>query len=400
MEPFRFSSRTQWNLTPNELTRRVAALRHQGVLLYDLTASNPTQCGLEYPAEKIRSALTQKSILSYDPAPKGLASARRAVSQYLQLKTGAAFDPEHLLLTAGTSEAYSFLFRLLAEPGDSILVPHPSYPLFDFLGQLNDIELIPYALDYADRWRVDDGSLHRALASQTRAVLAVNPNNPTGSGVLPEERNFLLEFCRDHGLALIADEVFLDFEFSSDSPHLQTLAGSTATLTFALNGISKMLGLPQMKLAWIAASGPRDWLTPAVERLEVIADTYLSVATPIQLALPALLEDVRAEVHPRILERVRSNLNSLDTLVAKTAGLCRRLVADGGWSAVLSIPRTRSEEAWVLRWLELDHVLAHPGYFFDFQRDGHVVVSLLPPPEIFREAVQRMLSRVLSDVNG
>lgn len=397
MEPFRFASRTQWNLTPNEMTRQVAALQRRGVTLQDLTESNPTRCGLEYPTAMIQRALTQKSIVSYDPTPKGLASARLAVSQYLQSKTAAPCDPENLVLTASTSEAYSFLFRLLTEPGDSILVPHPSYPLFDFLGQLNDIDLIPYALEYAAGWHVDDSSLERAVTSKTRAVLVVNPNNPTGSGLPLEERNRLLEFCRQRALALIVDEVFLDFEFATNAPRLKTFAGATETLTFVLNGISKMLGLPQMKLAWIAASGPREWLTPAMERLEVIADTYLSVATPIQLALPSLLAEVRARVQPQILERVRGNLHFLDTCVAGTDGLCRRLVADGGWSAVLSIPRTRSEEEWVLRWLELDHVLVHPGYFFDFQRDGHIVVSLLPPPEIFQDAVQRLMARVLSD---
>ncbi len=396
----RFSNRTDWNLTPNELTRRVGQLRARGHSLLDLTETNPTHCQFQYPSEEILGALSQQSALSYDPTPKGLFTAREAVARYYQARAVRTVDPQRLVLTASTSEAYSFLFRLLADPDDEILVPQPSYPLFDFLAQLSDVHLRPYRLEYDTGWHLDFHSLEQAYSSRSRAVIAVHPNNPTGSGVSLRDRSPLMSFCRERSLALIVDEVFADFGFDASSNALSSFAGEQETLTMVLNGISKMVGLPQMKLAWVAVSGPPDSVEPAMERLEVIADTYLSVGTPIQQALPVLLEKVRAKIQPQILDRVRTNLRLLDESTGKTSGLCKRLAADGGWSSVVSIPRTRSEEDWVLRWLELDHVLVHPGYFFDFPRDGYVVISLLPPPEIFQKAVQKLIARVLSEVRG
>lgn len=416
MNPFHFSARTDWNLTPNQLSRRVAEHRRQGRAFIDLTESNPTRCGFEYPEKKILGALALQESLAYDPIPQGLACARDAVARYYTTTTGQRIDPNHLLLTASTSEAYSFLFRLLAEPGDRILVPRPSYPLLEFLSRLNDVELEPYSLEYHQGWHVDLSSMEKALNHNTRAVVVVNPNNPTGSGILPDERKALLAFCGDHEIALVSDEVFIDFEFSerprlpgesnrrsapaipassdTGTNRLSSFIGNTESLTFCLNGISKMLGLPQMKLAWIASSGPSVSLAPALERLEVIADTYLSVSTPIQCALPLLLGDVRETMRVQMLTRLRSNLRALDQRVAQTGGLCERLIAHGGWSAVVSVPRILSEEDWVLRWLDLDGVLAHPGYFFDFEREGYIVLSLILPEPVFCEGIQRIFSRI------
>jgi alanine-synthesizing transaminase len=414
MNPFHFSSRTDWDLSPNELSRRVAEHRREGRPLLDLTESNPTRCELSYPGGKIVEALLQPENLTYEPTPQGLLQAREAVARYYESTAGQRIDPKQILLTASTSEAYSFLFRLLAEPGDQILVPRPSYPLLDFLARLNDVNLKAYTLEYHRGWHVDLSSVEHGLTARTRALLVVNPNNPTGSGIRAQEQEALTAFCRDHQLALISDEVFLDFEFenspssgfpqtelpgtssrpSPERTRLRSLVGGTEALTFCLSGISKMLGLPQMKLAWVASSGPPAWLTPALERLEVIADTYLSVATPIQHALPTLLQDVRNTMRPQILARVRSNLHALDQRAAQTAGLCERLMAEGGWSAVLAIPRTLTEDAWVLQWLDRDEVLVHPGYFFDFENEGHVVLSLIPPEPVFREGIDRIFSRI------
>lgn len=418
MSLFRFASRTDWNLTPNKLARKVAELRRRGRELLDLTESNPTRCGFNYPDAAILGALAQAGSLSYDPAPKGLLAAREAVARYYQARTGLDLDVEHLVLTASTSEAYSYLFRLLAAPEENLLAPQPSYPLFDFLARTNDVVMKPYRLEYHDGWQVDLHSVEQALTPTTRALLVVNPNNPTGSGVHAEDRERLIDLCREHGLALISDEVFLDFEWpenlrsdrsaephnadvetSSSGKRLKSFAGEERVLTFCLSGISKMLALPQMKLAWIVASGPPAWLSPALERLEVIADTYLSVGTPVQTALPLLLDELRVPMREQILNRIHDNLRFLDAQVSQTHGTCRRLRAEGGWSAVVSIPRIHSEEEWIMRWLENDAIIVHPGYFFDFERPGYLVLSLIPPPHLFQEGVKRLFSRIQSELS-
>jgi alanine-synthesizing transaminase len=422
MNRFPFSSRTDWNLTPNELSRRVSEHRRQERPLLDLTESNPTRCEFHYPHEKILGALSGTDSLSYEPTPLGLYRSREAVARYYESTTGHRLDLNQILLSASTSEAYSFLFRLLADPGDQVLVPRPSYPLLEFLARLNDVELKTYSLEYHQGWHVDVSSVERSLTPRTRALVVVNPNNPTGSGIRIQDREALKALCRDHGLALISDEVFLDFEFGDGPPpdlrhtrqggippgassesrrtRLASLLGEPEVLTFCLNGISKMLGLPQMKLAWIVSSGPRAGLAPALERLEVIADTYLSVGTPIQRALPKLLDDVRPTMTEQILTRVRSNLTALDQRVGQMDGSCERLRADGGWSAVVSIPRTLTEDAWVLQWLNQDEVLVHPGYFFDFENDGYIVLSLIPPEAVFREGINRVFSRIENTLQG
>jgi hypothetical protein len=294
-----------------------------------------------------------------------------------------------MILTAGTSEAYSFLFRLLAGPGDRVLAPRPSYPLFDFLAALNDVQLDSYPLAYSGGWHIDVTVLRDSITPRTKAILVVNPNNPTGSFLHHDELAALIDLCRAHDLALISDEVFADYPFGPDSNWVVSVAGTSEVLTFALGGISKLLGLPQMKLAWISANGPEGELNDALARLEVIADTYLSVSTPVQRALPHWL-GLRLQLTHQILERVRANRQVLlDRTRPPHAGQC--LEAEGGWYAVVRVPHTRSEEEVVLELLERDGVLVHPGYFFDFDAEGHLVVSLLPPPDVFLEGIEKIL---------
>ncbi|MBI3949205.1 MAG: pyridoxal phosphate-dependent aminotransferase [Acidobacteria bacterium] len=385
-----YASRTQWKLTPNRLSERLQARRRTGLPILDLTESNPTQCAFQYPADDILTALTVPENLIYEPSPKGLREAREAVVAYYAEK-GVMIDPEQILLTASTSEAYSFLFRLLANPGDRMLVPRPSYPLFDFLATFNDIELDPYPLTHNAGWRVDFAALRELIAPRTKALLVVNPNNPTGSFLQRAELAEMIELCRAHDLAFISDEVFADYPFGPNPDCVISLAGTSDMLTFALGGISKLLGLPQMKLAWICASGPADLLNDALARLEVIADTYLSVNTPVQRALPQWLA-LRDNLTQHILSRVRKNRQYLIDRT-QPPHACECLAAEGGWYAVVRVPRTQSEEELVLDLLDQDGVLVHPGYFFDFDAEGYLVVSLLPPPEVFQEGIERVLMR-------
>jgi len=386
-----FAARTAWNLTPNALSERLAAHRRAGRAVLDLTESNPTRCGFLYDPETILGALARPQSLVYEPHPKGLPSARRAVADYYAAQ-GVPVDPEHLILTASTSEGYSFLFRLLVEPGQNVLVPRPSYPLFDFLAQINDVRLRSYPLVYEHGWRVDAEALRAQVDAGTRAILIVNPNNPTGSFLDRDDLSALVDISRQHGLALVADEVFSDYAWAPHPRRVESLAAVHDVLTFTLNGLSKMLGLPQMKLGWICTSGPPAERRTALERLEVIADTYLSVNTPVQVAVPEWLP-ARAGIQRQILRRVRDNRDFLVEAVNR-ARLCRCLETEGGWYTVLRVPRTQTEEAWVLQLLDRDSVLVHPGYFFDFVTEGYLVVSLLPPPDVFQSAVMRLLARV------
>ncbi|MBI1746259.1 MAG: pyridoxal phosphate-dependent aminotransferase [Acidobacteria bacterium] len=389
-----FSTRTQWNLTPNSLAVRLAERRRAGLPILDLTESNPTRCGLNYPAGDIVSALTCPQSLMYEPHPKGHPLARQAIVDYYA-ERHIAIDPSQLILTASTSEAYSYLFRLLVNPGERVLVPRPSYPLFDFLATLSDVGLDSYTLTYDQGWRLDHGSLASILSPLHRAILVVNPNNPTGSFLSQEDRAFLVETCRRNQLALISDEVFSDYGYQPNPCRVETLAGDQNILTFSMNGVSKLLGLPQMKLGWICGSGPPSLIKEALDRLEIIADTYLSVNTPVQVALPAWLAK-RGRFQTPILDRLRANR---EFLLAKMtlSQLCRCLDAEGGWYAVLRVPRTRTEEEWILELLNQEGVLVHPGYFFDFVTEGFLVISLLPPAEIFQTAVSRMLARLEAD---
>jgi alanine-synthesizing transaminase len=386
-----FSARTQWDLTETEWAKLLANKRAGGSKLLDLTASNPTRCGLRYEASSILGPLSDPRSLDYDPNPRGSRRAREAVARYYQ-DHGCDVDPESLLLTTSTSEAYSFLFRLLCDPGDEVLIAQPSYPLFDFLARLDDVRLTPYELFYDHGWHVDTEGLRRLLKEtgrgpgRTRALVVVHPNNPTGHFTRPDQRAALEEICREHGLALIVDEVFLDYAFTE--PGESFAAGKHDVLTFVLSGMSKIAGLPQMKAAWIASFGAQRGA--ALARLEVIGDTFLSMNAPVQCALPSWLEGRRA-IQEQIRERVRSNLAALDSLLAAQT-MVTRLAAEAGWYAVLRIPALRPDELTAIDLLSQWGLALHPGYFFGFPAAGWLVVSLLPESGEFAEGISRLVS--------
>jgi len=382
-----FAERTNWNLAGNRLSEALARHRAGGKRLYDLTASNPTECGFDYETETILGALRNPAALRYEPNPKGLEVARLAVTEYYSAR-GAAVSAEDIVLTTSTSEAYSFVFRLLCNPGDELLIPAPSYPLFGFLADIQDVKLVRYPLVYDHGWQIDFHCLQQAITPRTRGVIVVNPNNPTGHFVKEKELAKLNELCAARGMALIADEVFLDFALGNG--RLVTLAGNAGALTFAMSGLSKIAGLPQMKMAWVIASGPGELKRQALERLEVIADTYLSPNAPVQLATPAFLQQ-RHGFQKQVMERMRKNLAELDRRLAgqKT---CSRLEVEGGWYAVLRVPATGSDEDLAIELLTKDDVYVHPGHFFDFGAEGHLVVSLLAREEEFAKGIGRVLS--------
>ncbi|MCS6818160.1 MAG: pyridoxal phosphate-dependent aminotransferase [Blastocatellia bacterium] len=388
-----FAARTNWPTAVNELTRRVRERRERGLPILDLTESNPTRCAFEYPDEAILAPFLFPENLRYEPLPQGARSAREAIARYYA-EYGAPADPERIFLTASTSEAYAFLFRLLADPGDHLLVPRPSYPLFGFLADVNDVQLDTYRLVYREGWQIDLESVRAAFRPKTRALILVNPNNPTGSFVKRREWERLRAFCAEHHLAVISDEVFLDYAYAEDPERIGTLLREESgdILVFALGGISKLLGLPQMKLAWIGIAGPEELVREALFRLEVIGDTYLSVNTPVQQALPHWMA-LRRAMSRQILERVLTNRQFLEENVARTER-CRCLKAEGGWYAILQLADARDDEAFALELVEREGVLVHPGYFFEFQEEGHLVLSLLPPPEVFREGVRRILRQI------
>ena len=382
-----FSNRTNWKLTRNRLTEALDEARSSGARVLDLTISNPTRAGLHYNDPEILQSLSSPRSMDYDPQPKGLPSARAAVADYYQVQHGIQLDPEHLTLTTSTSEGYSFVFRLLCNPGDELLVPKPSYPLFEFLADLQDVKLVPYPLIYDHGWQMDFPSLQKAVSKRTRGVVVVHPNNPTGSFVHLEEQKSLNHFCREHELALIADEVFLDY--AHDRAARQSFAANQDVLTFTLSGVSKISALPQMKVAWIVASGPAPQVEAAQARLEVIADTYLSMNAPIQWALPALLEQ-RKTIQQQLLDRVLDNLAELDRQLAAQK-TCQRLSVEGGWYAVLRVPVTQTDEELAIDLLRRKAVLVHPGHFYDFPSDGYLVLSLITQKAEFAEALHRVL---------
>lgn len=391
-----FSQRTGWNLSLNRYTQALARRRQSGRELLDLTASNPTSVGLTYSKRELSQALLGDEIFSYEPVAKGMLSAREAVAAYYAEK-GTALDPEALLLTTSTSEAYSFVFRLLCDRGDAVLVPTPSYPLFDFLADLNDVKLESYELVYDHGWQIDFTSLAAALqraqsgGQRCRAVLVVHPNNPTGSFVKQQDQIELSRICQAHEMAIIADEVFLDYNLGAFSP--LTFAANRSCLTFALSGLSKISALPQMKVAWIAVSGPRQVKADALARLEVIADTFLSMNAPVQLAVPEMLQE-RRHLQPQLLRRIRENLSALDDHLASNK-LCVRLNVEGGWYAVLRAPALGSDEDLAISLLESTGVLLQPGHFYNFPSEGYLVASLITPPDVFANGITRTLEYLL-----
>jgi alanine-synthesizing transaminase len=378
-----WSARTQWDLAETPWARQLARLRAAGAQLCDLTASNPTRCGFVYDAASILSPLNDPSALQYDPDPRGLRPAREAVSRYYR-DHGAAVDPDHIFLTTSTSEAYSFLFRLLCDPGDEVLIGQPGYPLFDFLARLDDVCLIPYELFYDHGWHIDLEALRRRVTPRTRAIIVVHPNNPTGHFTRQAERTAIEELCREHGLALIVDEVFLDYGLPGYPPAKSFATGSHPEATFVLSGLSKVAALPQMKAAWIAC------FASDLERLEVISDTFLSMSAPIQWALPSWLNG-RTELQGQIQRRVQANLATIDAVLLSQT-LVTRLEVEAGWYAVLRVPGLQPEEEMALDLLLQRSLVVHPGDFFGFSGQGWLVVSLLAPLEEFRagmEAISR-----------
>ena len=384
-----FSSRTDWPLTPNRLAGLLHERRERGLPIIDLTESNPTRCGLALNENQILGPLRDPRALLYQPDPRGLRMAREAVVKYYS-RRGVQIDIDQIFLTASTSEAYSFVFRLLANPGEKILAPQPSYPLFDFLGGLNDVQVVPYPLAYNDGWQVDLQELAARWDSRTRAVLVVHPNNPTGSFVSRQELAEMTQICAQNGGAIIADEVFADYALGADSERVVTHAHNSDALAFTLSGLSKIAALPQMKLAWIVVSGPEELRNQALERLEIIADTYLSVSAPVALAGPAWLAH-SGDIQSQILERVRTNLRKLDSMLAPGLPLSR-LKVEGGWYAILKAPATRSDEDWAAGLLTQTGVSVHPGHFYDFSTEGFLVLSLLPAPDVFADAAGRVIS--------
>ncbi len=387
-----FARRTSWNLTINRYTEALEAHRLAGREVLDLTASNPTTIGLRYREDELLTSLMNREALIYQPQAKGLLTAREAVSAYYAAH-GSHVSPADLILTTSTSEAYSFLFRLLCDPGDTVLVPTPSYPLFDFLADLQDVKLEPYELVYDQGWQIDFYSMNTAIeranhsGSRCRAVLVVHPNNPTGSFVKPPEADELNRICAMDDMAIIADEVFLDYPRVKDPP--LTFSSNNTVLTFTLSGLSKISGLPQMKIAWIAANGPQPLLTDAMNRLDVIADTYLSMNAPLQWAVPFMLEEGRS-IQRQLMERILTNLALLDSQLASQK-LCRRLEVDGGWYAVVRVPVAGSDEELAIALLRRTGVLVQPGHFYDFASDGYLVISLITPTKEFAEGLQRLL---------
>lgn len=384
-----FSSRLPANLAPNRIGRAVARLRGAGEDVLDLTESNPTRVGIAPPADLLRGTAAIAPRV-YEPCAAGLPAARAAVAACLA-RAERSVAPERVVLTAGTSEAYGHLFKLLCDPGDEVLTPRPSYPLFEHLTRLDGIRAVPYSLECHARWEIDLDSLRRGIGPRTRAVLLVSPNNPTGSYATAAELDAVAALCAARDLALIVDEVFGPYPLvRGGTPGPSVLDRPCGALAFSLGGLSKAVGLPQLKLGWIVAAGPRPAVDRALAGLELICDTYLSVATPVQLAAGRLLEG-GAAITASIAERVRGNHAALRRLVERHPA-ARLLPADGGWYAVVQIPATRTEEEVVLDLLERERVLVHPGYFYDFPREAFLVVSLLPEPDRFAVAASRMLA--------
>jgi alanine-synthesizing transaminase len=382
------SGRLPRNLTPNRLSAAVAARRATGQPLLDLTESNPTRVGPDYPPTLL-APLGDARALRYAPQPLGVAEAREAVAADYG-RRGVAIGPERIALAASTSEGYAFLFKLLCDPGDRVLVPRPSYPLFEHLTALESVEAVPYALDAHAGWRLDVDAIAAAIDARTKAVLVVSPNNPTGSIVEPRDLDALVALAAMHQVALIGDEVFADYPLGGAGTGPSVLQQRRA-LAFGLGGLSKSVGLPQVKVAWIGVSGPSPLVDEALCGLEIVADTFLSVSTPAQLALPELLAGGVA-VRTGVQRRLARNLAALRTAADAASSLTLH-EPSGGWSVVLQVPATASEEALALAMVEEDGVLVHPGYFFDFPREAFVVLSLLPEPAVFDAGVARLIAR-------
>lgn len=377
-----FSHRTPPSLDPTPLSTRIDALRASGAPLIDLTLSNPTRAGLTYPGAEILDALQDPRCLTYEPTARGLLEARQAVAGLCQA------DPADLLLAGSTSEAYGWLFKLLCDPGDAVMAPRPSYPLFDCLASLDAVRTVQYPLIEELRWGMDLAALERCLHPQARAIIVVNPNNPTGNYLRQEDWLRLQEFAAFRQLAVISDEVFFDYPWRPDTACASAAQGPHLALTFTLGGLSKAAGLPQMKLGWLHVAGPASLQAQALERLEWIADSYLPVSAPVQHAAAAWLH-LTPQIQQAISHRVLSNLHTLRQAIPADSPW-RLLPASAGWCAILEAPRIRSEEEWVLLLLERYGLIVQPGYFYDFEREAFLVVSLLPPEDQWQQALHSL----------
>ena len=373
----------------NRLAQLRTRLDADGVDVVDLTESNPTRVGLAYPSGLFASLNDQRALI-YEPVPLGLTEARVAVAGYLSGKQ-RAIDPDSVVLTASTSEAYSCLFKLLCNHGERVMVPQPSYPLLEHLARFEGVEPAPYSLVYHGSWEIDLDSLRAGMKQGVRAVVVISPNNPTGSFLSPGDREAVQELCRNCDCALIVDEVFGRYPLDETAPAHSVLDGPSGVLTFCLGGLSKAVGLPQAKLGWIVVDGTDPDVQSALAALELILDTYLSVSTPVQLAASRLLSE-GAVLTRQIRQRVADNHNMLARLAAAYPST-RLLSVEGGWYAVVQVPAVVAEERLVLDLLEDDHIHVHPGYFFDFPREAFLVMSLLLPPDIFAPAVRRVFER-------
>jgi alanine-synthesizing transaminase len=382
-----FSDRTDWNLERNKLSEALAKRRSSALPLIDLMQSNPTQCGFHFDSQQILAALNNPASLHYDPDPQGLPQAREAVAAYYRLRD-CPVSIDDIFLTTSTSEAYSFLFRMLCSPGDELLIPQPGYPLFSLLAGIQDVSLVRYPLVYDYGWQIDFHSLQQAITSRTRGIIVVHPNNPTGHFCKRGEMERLNQICRERQVAIISDEVFLDFSLESGIP--PTFASNSEALTFTMSGLSKISGLPQMKVAWLTVAGPDALKQQAIARLEMIADTYLSMNAPIQLALPVLLEQ-RHLFRQQWLTRVQNNLAGLDKTL-ESQKLCTRLKTEGGWYAVIKAPSTVGDDELALELLITRGVYVHPAHFYDFPADGYWVVSLITPEREFAEGIDALLA--------
>ncbi|MGA2763019.1 MAG: pyridoxal phosphate-dependent aminotransferase [Spirochaetia bacterium] len=388
-----FSSRVHGSATTNRLTLALERRRKTGAPLADLIESNPTRSGILYDEAVISRALLQPGSFLYEPHPRGLGVARQAIVEYYR-ERGVTARVESLVLASGTSEAYGYLFRLLADPGDEVLVPVPGYPLLEVLTALDAVRLVPYRHLYRrpGGWALDLERLENTISRRTKAIAVVSPNNPTGAFLKKRELEGITDLCRRFGLALIVDEVFSDYGHGKDETRVQSAAGHQGALTFVLNGFSKIVGLPQLKLAWIHVNGPEDQRNAALERLEFIADAYLSVATPVQLGASLILSQ-RRMIQAQITSRLEENAGVLEEAL-RGAPEVEILNREGGWYSVIRLPDGTSDEEVCLRCLEEDGVLVHPGYFYDFPAGSHLVLSLLTPSDVFREGLRKLAVRL------
>ena len=381
-----FSTRTNWNHSPNRLSALAGERRRSGISPVDLTSSNPGECGFVIPPEVLHQALSHPDSSSYQPDPRGLVCARQAIARYYS-SIDTSVDPDRILLTSGTSEAYSYLLKLLCNSGDAIAIPHPGYPLLEYLGALNDVHLRSYRLAYDGEWSVDFESMEEAMAEGVRAVILVHPNIPTGSFLKQDEFDRVCRMARERDCAVICDEVFRPYAFQPDARRADIPSHAAPPLLFILNGISKLLALPQMKVSWMIVDGEAETAEEAMRRLELIADTYLTVGTPVQRALPELLE-IGVPVRERIRTRTRDQYHSLQRILEGSGASV--LACEGGWNAVLRLPAVRNDEEWAYEILSQLNILVQPGHYYELESDSHVVLSLLTPSDRWEPSLRQL----------